>query len=49
MIMHVIGVRFQKLVQKYIEGETLSLFEKQIVAFQVRFVVYAIIHNAFAT
>jgi hypothetical protein len=48
MVMHIIGVRFQELVKKHVEGETISLSEKQVVAFQVGLVVHTIINNSFA-
>jgi hypothetical protein len=48
MVMHIIGVRFQELVQEHVERETISLSEKQVVAFQIGLVIHAIIHNAFS-
>jgi hypothetical protein len=50
MIMHIIWVTFKKLVQEHIEGKTFTtVFEKQVVAFQVGFVAHAIQNNALAT
>jgi len=49
VIMEIVCVGFEKLVQEHVEREPGAVFEQQIIAFQVRFVVHAIIHNAFTT
>jgi hypothetical protein len=42
MIMHIVRITFEKLVNKDVEWETVSIPEKHIVAFQIRFPIQSI-------
>ena len=45
MIMHIIWIRLQKLMHKDVEWESVPVFEKHVVAFQVRFAIYPVHDN----
>jgi len=45
MIMHIVRVRLQKLMHKDVEWESVPVFEKHVVAFQVRFAIYPVHDN----
>jgi hypothetical protein len=45
MIMHIVRIAFEKLVQEHVERETVTIFEKQVVAFQIGLVALTIGHN----
>jgi hypothetical protein len=49
MIMHIVGVALEKLVNKDVEWETVSVSEKHIVAFQVRFPIQSIHDHTVST
>jgi hypothetical protein len=42
MVMHIVWVRFQKLVYKDIEWKSIPISKEHIVAFQVRFVFHTV-------
>jgi hypothetical protein len=46
--MYIVRITLEKLVKEHVEREPGSVLEKNIVAFEIRFIVQAIIHDPFS-